>query len=103
MAYATGTRSTSGDGSAVASAGAAERLKLGEFIQLQLTVAGPVTVVLKLGSTTHYTVLLQNAGDGVILHRIPPIIGQLGEDLYVDLSDAKAVGYVIAYDVLTTY
>lgn len=103
MAYARGTRNSSGNGSAVATAGASERLKLGDFIQLQLTAVGPVTIVLLLGSTQVYSVLLQNAGEAVILQRIPPIVGQLGEDLYVDLSDAKAVGYVIAYDVLTTY
>ena len=37
---------------------------------LQLNAAGPQTVILKFGSTTKYSVTLQNAGDGVLLQDV---------------------------------
>lgn len=103
MALIIGSRNTSGDGSTIKAAAANERLRLGDFIQLQLTEStGPVTAVLKLGSTTVYSVLLATQGSGVAL-RLPEIIGQRGDDLFLNLSDNKAVGYTIDVDVLTTY
>ena len=89
-----GTRNTSGDGTAIATAGATERVRV-RRIQLQLTEStGPVTVLLKLASMTIYQVLLANQGDGVVFD-LAGVTGALGADLYVNLSDAKAVAYVI--------
>jgi hypothetical protein len=100
MANYVGTRNTSGNGDAIITAGATERLRLGNFVQLQLNEAGPCTVLLKFGSTTIYSVTLQSAGDGVVV-TLPAQVSALADPLYINLSAAKAVGYVVDIDKVT--
>lgn len=100
MPYARGTRDTAGGGTAIATAGDDERIRIGDFIQLQIKETGPVDVLLKLGSTTHYSVLMQAPPDGVILVSIPRMTGERGEDMTLDLSSSVEVGYQIWYDLL---
>lgn len=100
MPYIRGVRDTAGGGTAVATAGATERIRIGRFIQLQLKEAGPVDVLLKLGDTTHYSVLLESTSQGIVLDDIPGMTGERGEDLTIDLSAAVEVAYHIYYDLL---
>lgn len=93
-----GTRSTSGDGTAVAAADpATNKLYVGPWLQLQNKHASSgVNVKVKLGSTEIYDVKL-NSGDGVIVADLPEDVrtGAAGESLYVNLSDAVDVYYQI--------
>lgn len=97
MAIYVGTRNTPGDGDAIVTAGASERLSIGDFVQFQLNEAGPCTLLLKYNSTTIYSVTLQSAGDGVALP-IPNQVSAPAAALYVNLSAAKAIGYVLDVD-----
>lgn len=90
-----GSQGTAGNGTAVVTAAADRRLKIGKFIQLQLNAAGPQTVILKFGSTAKYSVTFQNAGDGIVLQNLPEQWSADGEALYVNVSASIAVGYVI--------
>lgn len=95
-----GTRNTSGDGSAIATAGATERVRV-RTVQLQLTDStGPVTVLLKLAAVTIYQVLLAEQGSGVVFD-LGGVAGAKGADLYVNLSAAKEVSYVIDAEIST--
>lgn len=80
------TRTGAGAGTALATAAANERLRIGDYIFLQLLETGPITVVLKFDSTAiHSPILLDSVGMGVVL-RLPEQISAKGAALYVDLS-----------------
>lgn len=94
----TTTRAGAGDGTALITAGASERLRIGDYIFLQLLEAGPITVVLKFGSTViHSPILLSSAVPGVVLN-IPHQHSALAAALYVNLS-ANDIDVSVTIDV----
>lgn len=94
----TTTRAGSGDGTALVTAGASERLRIGRYIYLQLLETGPITVVLKFGSATiHSPILLQSVGDGVVLN-LPDQDSALAAALYANLS-ANDIDVSVTVDV----
>lgn len=94
----TTTRAGSGDGTALITAAAGERLRIGDYIFLQLLETGPITVVLKFGSTAiHSPILLQNVGDGVVLE-LPHQVSAQAAALYANLS-ANDIDVSVTIDV----
>lgn len=92
------TRAGSGDGTALVTAGASERLRIGDYIYLQLLETGPITVVLKFDSTVlHSPILLQSVGDGVVL-KLPGQISAKAAALYANLS-ANDIDVSVTVDV----
>ncbi len=92
------TRTGSGDGTALITAGAAERLRIGDYIFLELLEPGQVTVVLKFGSTViHSPILLSSAVPGVVLE-LPEQISAQAAALYVNLS-ANDIDVSVTIDV----
>lgn len=94
---AKGTRNTSGDGTAVASADpATNRLIVGPFVQLQNKGAADVNIKLKLGTREIYDVLLEPKM-AVLITDFPDEAGAgtADEDLYVNLDGSIAVYYQI--------
>lgn len=92
------TRTGSGDGTALATAGASERLRIGDYIYLQLLETGPVTVLLKFGSTSlHSPILLSSDVPGVVL-KLPEQISAQAAALYVNLS-ANDIDVSVTIDV----
>lgn len=92
------TRTGSGDGTALITAGAAERLRIGAYIFLELLEAGPITVVLKFGAAAiHSPILLQSVGTGIVL-QIPDQYSALAAALYVNLS-ANDIDVSVTIDV----
>lgn len=66
---------------------------------LQLLETGPITVVLKFGSTAiHSPILLNEVGAGVVLS-FPEQTSAKGEALYVDLS-AENIDVSVTVDVV---
>lgn len=80
------TRTGAGAGTALITAGASERLRIGDYIYLQLMETGTITVVLKFDAAAiHSPILLDQTAFGVAL-KIPEQISAKGAALYVDLS-----------------
>lgn len=97
MLYKT-TRTGSGAGTAIATAAAGERLAIGSYLFFELLEAGPVTIVLKFGSTAiHSPILLNDVATGLILV-LPQQTSAKGEALYVDLS-ADNIDVSVTIDV----
>lgn len=95
---ATGTRSTSGDGTAVIAAPGATSRILIDYIQLQ-SEADEVTVLLKRGGTVIDRIYCGAAAHGKTEKLDRPIVCDFNEAIYVNLSGAVQVGYVIRYRV----
>ncbi len=92
------TRTGSGAGTALATAGASERLRIGEYLFLQLLETGPITVVLKFDATAiHSPILLNEVGLGVIIE-LPTQISAKGAAFYVDLS-ANDIDVSVTVDI----
>ena len=95
----TGTRNTSGAGTAIKTAAAGNVLKVGRFIQLQINAAGANTIIVKyvLGETTTviYTADLSDDVPGVIVELPDVETSAAGAALHVDLSAALAMRYII--------
>ena len=92
------TRTGSGDGTALATAGANERLRIGDYIFLELLETGPITVVLKFGAAAiHSPILLRAGGIGIAI-KIPHQYSALGAALYVHLS-ADDIDVSVTIDV----
>lgn len=101
MALYTGNRATSGDGTAVVTAAAGSKLKIGKYIFLQLQEAGPVVCLLKFGSTTiHAGIGISNINEGVVLMELPTQTSGTAEALYVNLSASKSVNYAIEVEAV---
>lgn len=99
----TGTRNTAGNGTALATANAGQKLRIGKFILLQLkATVGPVTALLKFGSTTVLPLHMTVQGDGLVLVDVPPMVSAAGDSLYLNLSDDKEVMYKIYVDMVGT-
>lgn len=98
---ATGTRSTSGDGTAVIAAPGAMSRILIDYIQLQSEADTAVTVLLKSGSTVVDRIYCGSGGHGKTEKLDRPIVCGFNEAIYVNLSGAVQVGYVIRYRVQT--
>lgn len=98
---ATGTRATSGDGTAVIAAPGASSRILIDYIQLQ-SEAGEVTILLKHGSTSIDRIYCAAAGNGKTEYLPVPVTTDLNSAIYVNLSDAVQVGYVIRYRIQST-
>ena len=97
-----GNRATSGDGTAVVTAAAGFRLKLSGFFKVQALEAGPITLLLKCGSTTVYSAYMVDSGDGELITEFPLIYSGEAEALYVNLSAAKSVDYAIEVESVGT-
>jgi len=97
-----GNRATSGDGTAIVTAAAGFRLKLNGFFKVQLLETGPVTLLLKCGSTTVYSAYMVDAGDGELMADFPLTYSGEAEALYVNLSAAKSVDYAINVESVGT-
>lgn len=94
----TTTRTGAGNGTAIATAAAGERLRIGDYVFLQALDAGPITVILKFGDTEiHSPILLQNVESGVVL-KFPPQTSGQAEALYVNLS-ANDIDVSVTIDV----
>ena len=92
------TRAGSGAGTAIITAAAGERLRIGKYIFLQLLETGPITVVLKFGDAViHSPILLQDVSMGTIL-TFPEQTSVAGAALYVDLS-ANDIDVSVTIDV----
>ncbi len=80
------TRTGAGDGAALITAAASERLRIGSYIFLQLLEAGPITILLKFDAVAiHSPILLSSVASGVVL-KLPEQTSPLGANLYVNLS-----------------
>lgn len=92
------TRTGAGAGTALVTAGASERLRIGDYIYLQLLETGPITVHIKFGETSlHSPILLSSDVPGVVL-KWPEQISAKGAALYVDLS-ANDIDVSVTIDV----
>lgn len=92
------TRAGAGDGTALITAAAGERLRIGDYVFLQLMEAGEITVILKFGSTqVHSPILLKDASMGTVL-KFPHQTSAPGEALYVNLS-ANDIDVSVTVDV----
>lgn len=96
-----GTRNSSGDGTAVMAATAAQRLTVGPFVQLQNKGAADVNVKLLLGATEIYDVLLEPK-IALVLTDFPSANGGVGQALFVNLDAAVDVYYQIQTDMVTS-
>ena len=99
-----GNRNTSGDGSAIFTAGAAQYAILRGYVFLQITETGPVSVILKFIKNAssvqiHSTIKLVSDGDGVVLE-LPVVASVAGAALHINLDAAKSVNYTIDVDVV---
>lgn len=98
---AIGTRDTSGDGTAVIAApGATSRIII-DSIQIQSESSTAVTVLVKRGSTTIDRVRCGGDAQGKLEVLQYPIVCGYDEAIYVNLSGAVTVNYVIRYRVQT--
>ncbi len=80
------TRTGAGAGTALITAGASERLRIGDYVFLQLLETGTITAVLKFDAAAmHSPILLDGTAMGVVL-KIPEQVSAKGAALYVDLS-----------------
>lgn len=97
MSVARAMRSTPGDGAAVVTAAADQRMDLG-WMQIQNKGNSAVNVKLKFGTREIYDVLLEEKGIGV-LPGLPPDLRRsgIGESLYVNLDGAVDVYVQIEY------
>ena len=92
------TRTGAGAGTAIITAAEGERLRVGKYVFLQLLETGPITVVLKFGTTAiHSPILLNEVGLGVVL-TFPEQTSAAGASLYVDLS-ANDIDVSVTIDV----
>ncbi len=99
MALYTGTRATSGDGDAIVTPGAAtKKVHIDGDFQIQMEATGPVTALLKVGSTVVCRAYLANAGDGLIRHI--SYTGAANEAVYINLSGNVSCGYVFEADIV---
>ena len=92
-----GTRNTSGNGTAILTPATGKRLRTNGVLKLQLKEAGPVNVLVKMGSTTIYTAYIKDDGAGELV-QLPVKNYGVDEALYINLDAAKAVLYVIDVD-----
>lgn len=97
MSTVRGTRSTSGDGTAIATATGSKCIEI-DWLQLQnLNTTTDVTVILKFGSTEIYRVLLAEK-TGVIPGLPKELrVSAANDSLYVNLSANIDTYYQIAY------
>ena len=80
------TRTGAGAGTALITAAASERLRIGQYIFLELLEAGTITVILKFDAVAiHSPILLSSDVPGVVL-KLPEQTSGLGASLYADLS-----------------
>lgn len=101
LSTVTGTRSTSGVGSAILPTLAANQRYVFVLVQLQNEDVAQVTVLLKSGSTTLYRLLTTEKGVGALIavpHGFKWVAGW-GEEIFLDLSAAAAVNYCLLYYV----
>ncbi len=89
----TGTRNTSGDGTAVLDPGATGKVHVSGVQQMQSEATGVVTMILKVGTTPVARVYCPSAGQGLVTKI--DYTGAVGEKLYVNLSDNISCGYVL--------
>lgn len=93
-----GTRSTSGDGTAVIAAPASDKLRW-HITGLILVAGDPgtdeVTVILKSGETTKATFPINDTAAGYMSP--VDIVGEWGEGFVFNLSDAVAVHWTLSY------
>ncbi|MBP8292322.1 MAG: hypothetical protein KAX65_06085 [Caldilineaceae bacterium] len=82
-------------------AAAGQILQLNGYLFLQLAQAGPVTVLVKLGSVIIHSVRLVNDGDGVVL-TLPVQKSSAAASLYINLDGAKAVVYTIDVEIASS-
>lgn len=100
-----GTRSTSGDGTAVIAAPGAGLRNVITYYRLQLEADGDQTILLKSGSTTIGRFFGSSKGHGIIerLDQENELIDRIfcgaNEAVYINLSAASAVNYTIRYYV----
>lgn len=85
MLYKT-TRLGAGAGTAIVTATSTEKLSVGKYVFIQLLSAGPVTVVLKLGTTAIHSPILLSIDVPAVAWQFPEQLGARGEGFFVDLS-----------------
>ena len=105
MALYTGIRNTIGNGSAIVTAGATQRLKLNGFLKIQAKEAGPINALVqyvKSGAddVTVYEVYMANNGGGDIVDKVPLFVSEPGAALHIELDVAKVIAYVIEVDLV---
>ncbi len=106
MALYKGTRNTTvGNGTAIVTAGATERLRLNGLMKIQAKEAGPINALLqfvKSGSAdvTVYEVFAVDSGNGEIVHPLPLHVSEPGASLHIDIDVAKVVAYAIDVDLV---
>jgi len=98
---ATSTRNTSGDGTAIIVAPGATSRVIIRSIQVQSEEDTAVTALLKSGSTTIDRVYCGSKGTGKLEILENPIYCGFNDPIYLNLSGAVQVGYVIRYHVET--
>lgn len=99
--FVTGTKSSSGDNTAlIAAPGAGYRIIIASIV-LQNESANATTLILKSGTTAFWRVLAQAQGDGLALQFDSSLEWRLGanEALVLNLSGANSCGYSVAYYV----
>lgn len=100
-----GSRGTSGDGTAIVTAGAGERIRVHGHFFLQIAETGDVTVIPKFvvgetSSKVHADIILGSSDVKGVLMDIPMQTSPLGASLHLNLSDAIDVNYTIQADVV---
>jgi len=101
--FASGTRSTNGDFTAIASPGLGQQLVIvGMNIQNEAPTAN--TIILKAGASIFWRLLGQNQGDGIAFLTPPGRGWRIGGDannngnaLQINLSASTQIGYSFAY------
>lgn len=97
-----GTRSTAGDGTAVIAAPTSDKEVRLYFVQLQAEASGTVTVLINGGATAVDRIRCAGDGQGKLREYTDRncIRCGAGNAVYVNLSDAVQVGYILEYLVV---
>jgi hypothetical protein len=101
-----GTRNTTtGNGTAIVTAGATQRLRVNGFLKIQAKESGTINALLqfvKSGSSdvTIYSVYMDADVRGEIIDKLPLHVSEPGASLHIDIDVAKIIAYAIEVDVI---
>ena len=105
MLYHGNRNTTTGNGTAIVTAGATQRLRLNGLMKIQAKEAGPINALLQFvksgaADDTIYEVYMLSQGDGEVVHPLPLHVSEPGAALHIDIDVAKVVAYAIEVDLV---